>query len=274
VGSNVPLTLANANLSEEYRVAQTDTIVTSHRSREFFKQYISSTLSTLSVPLLLYPNEATYNLALVCNGSAGVLTSPARFVIALAPSNPLHGVGCYNMATHSTVAHEFGHVALFMIDESLNGFRAFHEGYGDSYAMLLNDDPVLGREQWMNGTDFRADPTSVGINCQFPLPTTSSGPCSCVEFEEHEAGQLLSGPWVRIRNGLKGYYGNSTGLEYARVLFGNWSLVTLGGDDGCGSAHPGTLTEVLSVTESAVEQNIICCSFGEHSITGDCSCSP
>lgn len=108
------------------------------------------------------------------------------------------------------------------------------------------------------------DPTSSGINCQYPLP---NGVCDCGTEDGHSEGQLLSGPWVRIRTGLKASsYGETVGLERARQLFGRWTLVTMGGDGTCHSAHPGTLVEAMSVANGSVELSIVCSSFASHNI--------
>jgi len=264
VGDTVPLPLFNTNMTEERRVAQADTVVTANRGRAFFIQYISSTVSGLTYIVNILPNDSIF--APPCNGYA--FPGSSSYAMGFAPSSSF--AGCWNFGSHSVAAHEYGHVALFMLDDALNFHYGFHEGFADTFGNMLNDDSVQGRQHYTSGSNFREDPTSSGINCQYPLSSNSSSPCDC--DMPHKAGQLLSGPWVRIRTQLKSYYGSSAGLEYARVLFGNWTLVTLGGDDGCLSAHPGTLAEVLSVTESAVEQQIICCAFAAHSMTGDCSC--
>ena len=170
-------------------------------------------------------------------------------------------------------AHEFGHIALAMVGIPIGEHRSFHEGYADTFGNMVHDDSVQGRQQWMNGDNVRDDPTSSGINCQYPIQSHQTSACFCNEDNPHAAGQLLSGIWVRIRVGLKGYYGTQTGLSHARDLFGAWSLVTLGGgEDECNSAHEGTLAEVMSTTENYVELSIICSSFLSHSITLSVDC--
>src|SRR4029079_14056828 len=101
-------------------------------------------------------------------------------------------------------AHEYGHIALAMLGDYAN---AFHEGYADTYGNMLNDDSVQGRSHYGDGQSVGDDPTSSLINCQYPLLSSTSSRCDC--GESHAAGQLLSGPWVRIRNSLKSTYGDA-----------------------------------------------------------------
>jgi hypothetical protein len=251
VGAAVPLALANTAMSEERRVAQADLVFSINRARNFFLNYISTSAPGLSYPVFIAPSQI--GGITPCNAGAAHFKSPFNlYALVFAPSN----VECWNFATHSWAGHEFGHVALFMID-LVEQNTAFHEGYADTYANLLNDDSVQGRQQFVNGANVRDDPTSSGINCQYPIPNNTTATCTCAEI--HSAGQLLSGPWVRIRN--------ASGLEHARTLFGQWSLVTVGGDADCGSAHPGTVAELLSITDSLVDLNLICTSFAAHGIT-------
>jgi len=271
VGDTVTLGLENGDISEEFRVAQTDTVVAANRARTFFQQYISTTVSGLSFPVQLIPNVSGGGF--VCNGGALFVPSPDRWVMVWARAN---SGNCYNHGSHSMVGHEYGHVALGMLGIPIGDQAGFHEGYGDTFAGMLNDDAVLGRQHRIvngNPVPVRDDPTSSGINCQYPLGST---PLLCNCGQEHLAGQLLSGPWVRIREGFKTYYGAGTGLSNVRTLFGDWSLVTAGGGEDCiySSAHPGTLVEVLSVTpdDSLAVLSIICGAFASHSITCDCGC--
>jgi hypothetical protein len=92
------------------------------------------------------------------------------------------------------------------------------------------------------------DPTLPAISCQYPIPNLS-GPCSC---DFYEAGQVLSGIWLRIVDEFRDGYGTSDGMERARKLHVLWTLATSGGPSNpsdCNSAHPGTLTEVLLVDD-------------------------
>jgi hypothetical protein len=268
VGSTESLSLVNSFQSVEYKTAQADVIVSSHRAREFFIDYVSSTATGLTYPVYLYPNYTGET----CNAYA--YAGPGYWMMLFTPSNSIATKPCFNFGSHSAVGHEYGHIALAMVDSAFAAFPSFHEGYADTYGNMLNDDSVQARGHYMNGDSVRDDPTASHINCQYPIPSNTTTACYCDEYAPHAAGQLLSGPWVRIRNSFKSYYGSSTGLETARDAFGAWSLVTIGGDDDCGSAHGGTLIEVISVVdESLPTQTMVCNAFAQHSIT--ClSCCP
>src|SRR6185436_3001671 len=155
---------------------------------------------------------------------------------------------CWNCASHSIVCHEFGHISLYMLGLGAVGNGGFHEGYADSFATMVNDDDVFARGQFMNGSSGREDPTGSSINCQYPISVHPTSECNCIDV--HKAGQLLSGPWVRIRRAFKAQYGVVDGLERARALFGRWSFVTLGGTSDCDAANPAILEEVLGVCKS------------------------
>lgn len=266
VGDYVEMLLENSTLSEEFRVAQVDTLVSAKRARDLFLQYISDSVPGLAGRLDIYPN-VPFAQAL-CQGLT--TTVAGGYAILFSESNSLGG--CWNLGSHSATCHEYGHVALLILDgiEFATTYPAFHEGYADTYGNMVNDDSVQGRSHHTDGTPIRDDPTLPTINCQYPLPSFSEH-CSC--GTSHLAGQLLSGPWVRIRETMKSSYGSSLGLARARRLFGNWSLVTLGGDDGCGSAHPGTLVEVNTVAKGSAEVSIVCSAFIAHHITGDINCA-
>ncbi len=272
VGDNEPLTLSNGNMSEEFRVAQVDTVLAANRCRSFFMTYISDTHSSLANPLYIYPNHETY--ANPCNGHAS--NGVVSYSIALSPKNT--SCGQWNNGSHSSFAHEYGHVALFMLHGSFNiYFSGFHEGFGDTFGNLLNDDTVQGREHKIGGGNIRDDPTETYIDCDYPAGSNHQTYCNC---EEHAAGQLLSGPWVRISNALKSYYGSSAGLARARVLFGQWAVATLGGDgiEFCDSPHSGNLAELLGLPQPGTEQqaeaewSIFCAAFAEHNMFVESGC--
>jgi hypothetical protein len=160
-----------------------------------------------------------------------------------------------------------GHVALEILEVDRAAYPGFDEGYGDTYSFMVNDNSVFGPSQFINGDNMRDDPTSSNVNCQYPLTYSGNQTLVCNCSEGHLSGPLLSGPWVRIKTALKSYYGSTTGLQYARELFGSWSLVTMGGDDSvCHSAFPGTLLEVWDLASAGVQRDIVCAAFLSHSI--------
>ncbi len=271
VGDNIPLSLVNSAMDIDVRVAQVDAVVTANRSRDFFLQYISDSAAGLNLPFSIIVNTSAASIggsAVVRNGSGVAIA----YAILFSPQTS----GYWNCASHSVVGHEYGHAALDMVGLRSADMPAFHEGFADTYSYMVNDNSVFGPQQYANYGNVREDPSSTAVNCQFPLPST--GVCLCDPNDlgclcGHAAGQLLSGPWVRIRNNYKTHYGATTGLEYARVLFGRWALVTLGGDDDCHTAYEGTLIEANSVADSALsDDGIICAAFAAHSIYDDGTC--
>jgi len=182
----------------------------------------------------------------------------------------------WNSCYSSVFPHEFGHYFLYELGLAYAG--SFGEGYADTFAVMANNDYVQGRA-WItvSGTDYnlREDPRSVG--CEYPLTSSSPSDCRCAENggTDHNAGQVLSGIWVRIVEGMKSQYGTTTGLEAARALHLAWSLSTGGPPDSCNSADPDTLVEVLiaddddgDLSNGTPHDSIICAAFGEHGI--DC----
>ncbi len=268
VGDDRLLTLSSSNsqFDSEMRTAQVDSIICARRCRDFLLQYVWPGYSLF---LYLLPNEPGV-------GGQGGTWAPnggGSFTLAFRPSyNPTPPlVGSWNAASHSTIAHEFGHALLHIVAPELFGVSGFHEGFADSFSTLLLDISVQGPSQRMDGGNIRDDPTVV--NCQYPLTTSE---CGCAAA--HSTGQLLSGIWVRIRTGLKSYYGNSTGLNHARTIFGQWAMVTSGGDETCEGAYPGTLIELLSLfpsetSEDAPKIEVILASFAAHNIcqSGPCN---
>lgn len=268
-GGTLNLVLFNPNqnpaFTEELRVAQADTVVSASRARDFFLRYISDGAPGLASSLGIIPS---YPASTGQCGSTSVNPSPkAAAVQAIGAVIAFEGKGPvrWSCGCHSIVAHEFGHVALTMIGFPRTSFPGFDEGYADTFSFMLNDDSVLGRQQNLDGTNLRDDPTSSGVNCQYPIPLHPTQNCDC---GAHNAGQLLSGPWVRIIRAFKTHYGDAAGLEEARDLFGRWTLITVGGDDSeCHSAWPKTVDEIVAIAKPEQIQ-MICESFAAHGIVG------
>jgi hypothetical protein len=267
VGSHANHALTHSTMSTERKVAQADAIVGINRAREFFKQYISTSVPGLSIPVWIYPN-----LELYCNAQAQILNSPPRwgvgFGLSLDDPNEPYG-GCWNFASHGVAAHEFGHVALFMLDEAFLDFPSFHEGYADTTSNMIYNDSVQGRSHWRDGTNVREDPRSTQINCQYPIASNTTTECYC-SASGHAAGQLLSGIWLRIRDEYVRAFGAEDGLEYTRQLFGEWSLLTLGGEpETCNPAYAETAVEVLESrhADTIVTYNAVCDAFAAHGIS-------
>ncbi len=267
-GSNVDLVLDHSTMSTEFKMGQVSAIVGANRARNFFAAYMGISFARWSHPMEIAPNNQASSPA-GC-GSGWYFENNHEFLMSLGRSWGDSTEGMWNCASASVTAHEYGHIALFMMQLPLPGNAAFHEGYGDSYASMLNDDNVFGRQHNKhNSTPIRGEPSVSPVNCQYPIANHTTAMCDC-DFI-HLAGQLLSGPWVRIRGSLKAKYATADGLEEARILFGRWSLITVGGS-GCNSAHSGTLSEVLTATKNETDEQLICDAFAEHNIAFDGGC--
>lgn len=240
---------------EEFGVAQSDIMVTTGRARLFFQTYISTSAPRLSNQVILKPNKVNVLPLFDCALTSDSFTF---FTIEIARRSGTR----WNCSCHAVVAHEYGHIALAMLGLPNTDYPGFDEGYADTFSFLLNDDRVFGRQLKLDGSNERNDPTIV--NLQYPI-TIGSSAC-----EAHQAGQLLSGPWIRIVDHFKDHYGTTDGLERARELFGRWTLITKGGEPlpSCQSAYAKTLVEVLSVSKSD-QKAFVCDAFLAHGITLD-----
>lgn len=145
---------------------------------------------------------------------------------------------CNNTAYSGVVAHEYGHLIVANLGLSQG---AFGEGFGDSCAVLLYDDPVLGRFFTISGGSVRDYSTGLPED-PYPCSPSCGGQVHC-------CGETLGGTWRDIREQLGAANGSAEGLAIAQDLFVAWSQVTAGGQ-GANSAHPVTLTEILSVDDN------------------------
>lgn len=266
-GSHVQLVLDNASMSEEFRVAQVNAIINAQRAKGFFTSHISDSLVGLTFPMELVPNQPASSPS-ECGG-LGFYHAYDVYYMRLGASWGTSTLGMYSCASPSIITHEYGHRAHRMLGLYDGVHAAWREGYSDSYAQVVLDDNVMGREQYKNGTAIRNDPTLDTVDCQWPLADPANGPpCDC--SVPHLAGQLLSGVWGHLRQEFKNEYGAVSGLLGARVVFGNWSLITIG-TDNCNSASTATLLEVLSAVSND-DVPLVCNAFAEHSIFPVCDC--
>jgi hypothetical protein len=267
VGSDISLTLtsSNSNFTEEMRVAQVDAVIAAKRCRDFWVQYVST--STFAIVLSVNHRDV--------QGACGQANQlGTTYGMGLAPELPL--IGRWNCASHSVVTHEYGHCGLDFLGIDFGDQPGFHEGFGDAFNTMVNDIDVMAPSQNYDGSSIRPDPTSTGVNCQYPLTEHSSAPhCLCyASGQNYGPLALTSGPWVRIRQGFKAAYGSETGLHYARTIFGNWCLITLGGDETCQALHPGSIAEVLNSMHAEDENyiQIILDAFASHNICSEGPC--
>jgi len=167
------------------------------------------------------------DVALDCNVNADGNCN--AFFTPMGPSiNFFQSGQCVNTAYSSVVAHEFGH---FVLDRLRLRQGSFGEGFGDAVALLLYDDPVVGR-------DFAGPGTAVR---DYTAPSATF-PCF---GEIHDCGEVLGGVWWDMKKSLQDTLGESDGLSTAQQLFVDWSLMTIGIRRGRNSATALTGVEVL-----------------------------
>src|SRR5690606_19906473 len=144
------------------------------------------------------------------------------------------GGGCVNTAFSTVVSHEYGHFIVHRLG-LLQG--PFGEGFSDSVSVMLWDTGIMGEDFFGPGLvvrDLTRDPPEFKFPCVDPIP--------------HNCGQVLGGPWWRIRENLGVTHGLTDGLEVARALVVGWSMLTLG-VSGFDAAHPRTVVEVLTIDD-------------------------
>jgi hypothetical protein len=169
---------------------------------------------------------------------------------------------CVNSAYSTVVSHEYGH---FILDRLGLRQEAFGEGFGDCVAILLYDDPVVGRDFFSLGGHVRDIELA---NKQYPC------------FSQiHSCGQVLAGVWWDIKLEMQALLGGEVGLEAARQLFTDWAMMTIGVTTGKNSATPLTAIEVLTVDDDdgdisngTPHFDEICAGFAAHNIgcPGEC----
>jgi hypothetical protein len=172
------------------------------------------------------------------------------------------GGGCVNTAYSTVVSHEYGHFIVSRLGPNGSGLaqNAFGEGYGDVNAEMIWNDAVTGRGFGGQGTYVR---NPIAANIQYP----------CSNGDPHYCGQVVAAVWWRIRTAYGSFYGEPDGLDRARQLEVNWSLITTGGPDASNSAGPSTAIEVLTVDDDdgnldngTPNYGRICPAFGAQSI--------
>ncbi|MFN0131621.1 MAG: GC-type dockerin domain-anchored protein [Phycisphaerales bacterium] len=228
----------------EFLTAQVNVMIHGHLIHNYYRdRFTSGPPIDVSLPANVNINDA-------CN--AFFTTMPVLSINFFRAAQ-----GCPNTGYSNVVAHEYGH---FMVNRLNLQQGAFGEGASDVGAMLLYDDPVIGRDFFGPGSNVR-DP--VGANLQYPC---SGG--------IHFCGQLLGGIWWGIRQNFGNQFGSVTGLDRTRALHVKWLLLTVGGM-ASNSAHPATAIEVLRADDDdgqylngTPNYDLICAAFKSHSI--DC----
>jgi len=161
---------------------------------------------------------------------------------------------CANPAYSTFIAHEYGHFIAYHV-LGITRFEAFHEGFGDTLALLAYDAEIWALN--FKGCDSPNDhgrwprqpafPPAPAIDYQYPV---CSGPCSTGDsFGKHCRGELLSAIWLDLRDAL--------GSSATQDLFLDWMLVAQEPTDATcpgpttrsQAADDGTLVELLEVAD-------------------------
>ncbi len=141
--------------------------------------------------------------------------------------------GCANTAYADVVSHEYGH---FIVQQLGLNQNAFGEGYGDSVGVLLHDTGVIGQDFCGPGCNVR---NIDGANKQYPC-----------NGEIHDCGQVLAGCWRDLRLKLTDKYGSAPAREVASQILVDWSLITVGEQNGSNGAWPQTAIEAATVDDN------------------------
>ena len=83
------------------------------------------------------------------------------------------GDGCVNSAYCDVASHEFGHA----VDDQFGGILdgGYSEGFGDSLAILITRDSIIGRDFQGKGTNLRTPGRSTRGRPRTPRSTRSAG---------------------------------------------------------------------------------------------------
>ncbi len=232
----------------EFTTAHVNAMIHASLTHDFFKQRQPGFNG------LDHSIRANTNISSTCNAFFTPIGTSINFFGS--------GGGCVNTAYSSVVAHEYGH---YIVNQLSLAQGAFGEGFGDCIAILQYDDPVVGHDFFGPGTFVRNIPAA---DQQYP----------CFS-ENHTCGQVLAGAWWDIKLGLQASLGAESGLETARQLFTDWSLITLGGKFR-NSADARTAIEVLTADDDdgnlengTPHYDEICNGFAAHNISCSGSCA-
>ena len=232
----------------ESNTAQVNAMIHASLTHDFFKQRQPAFTG------IDHAIQANVNIPSTCNAFFTPVGTSINFFNA--------GGGCVNTAYSSVIAHEYGH---YIVNQLSLAQGAFGEGFGDCVAILAYDDAIVGRDFFGSGTFVRNIPAA---NQQYP----------CLS-ENHVCGQVLAGAWWDIKLGMQASLGTESGLETARQLFTDWSLITLGGKFR-NSADARTAIEVLmaddddgNLENGTPHYDEICNGFAAHNISCSGSCA-
>ncbi|MFN0135393.1 MAG: dockerin type I domain-containing protein [Phycisphaerae bacterium] len=229
----------------EFLTAQANGYYQTTLTHNFFDDRWDLTILDRSLPV-------NVNIDSSCNANFSPINIDINFFRAAG--------GCVNTAYSSVVNHEYGHFVVNRLGLTQGGFG---EGFGDCVSILMNDDPVIGRN--FSGSSAIRTPETANIDY----------PCSSGAI--HTCGQIVGGFWWDVRERLGVTYGSAEGLALTQNLFVDWAQITNGGDPSNGSlnsAYPATASEVLTVDDDNgdIEDGTpnyadICAAFGTKGIS-------
>jgi len=209
----------------EHSTSQVNALLHAARTKAFFQDrqpdfdlFLLQDIDTLNI----YVNRLTPS----CQGK---FVSPDVLLFSA------QGVPCVNMAYSTVVSHEFGHMVVeaLRLDQG-----AFGEGFCDSLAVLMADDPVFGRDLFGPQSHAR----DIGA---------SDVPYPCPGIQPHYCGQTLARAWWDIRE-LAGLtlQDSQAGLSLARQLFTSWAMITGGAPPSSPEgATPQSAIEVMTIAD-------------------------
>ncbi len=242
--------LFNATPNEAF-TAQVNAMIHANETHDFYKQY--------------QPDFNLLDRAITANVNMTALSCNAFFTpVGLSVNFVASDDQCPNSAYSTVINHEYGH---FIVNQLRLAQGSFGEGFADTVAIMMHDDPIVGAGLFGPGTFVR---DVAGANQQYPCNN-----------ENHVCGLVLAGSWWDIKMNLQETLGDAPGLELARQLFTDWSQITTGGRLK-NAAHPGTPIEVLiaddddgDLSNGTPHLAAICDAFAAHNIPcpGEIDCN-
>jgi hypothetical protein len=127
------------NASSEQELAQVSAFYWVNAAHEFVKPFLPGT------PSRLVNNEVHVNINDTCNAFWSSADNSLNFFKS--------GGGCVNSAYCDVACHEFGHGVDAEFGEILDA--AYSEGFGDSMAILITHDSIIGRDFLGSGMPLR-----------------------------------------------------------------------------------------------------------------------
>lgn len=179
--------------------------------------------SNAGFPAIQAGLQCNVNVPGVCNAFYNEADQSVNFFI--------EGSGCANASYSTIVTHEFGH---YLVNQLGIAQGAFGEGFADSVSIVLNEEPIIGRDFGGPGFHIR-DVAAAGVTY----------PCF---GDVHHCGQLLAGFWWDLLEIMGSEFGPEEGWDRTAILFRDWASITSGGFGGQ-PFHEFMVQEILSVDD-------------------------